>query len=130
MRSIRGVSFGEITDGTSQTLLIGEKPPWGKHLDGNWYTVWVPDPTFSGGISSQPIVWPDYSSDRGCARPIVFGPGRIDNPCDNLHFWSLHVGGGHFAFADGSVRFLRYSSRDVMPALATRAGGEVVTIPD
>jgi prepilin-type processing-associated H-X9-DG protein len=50
--------------------------------------------------------------------------------CDALHFWSLHSGGANFAFADGSVRFLRYSADDVMPALATRAGGEVVAIPE
>ncbi len=33
-----------------------------------------------------------------------------------------------FAFADGSVRLLRYSANPIMPALATRAGGEVVTV--
>ena len=38
--------------------------------------------------------------------------------------------GANFAFADGSVRFLRYSANDILPALATRAGGETVQIPD
>jgi prepilin-type processing-associated H-X9-DG protein len=46
------------------------------------------------------------------------------------HFWSLHSGGANFAFADGSVRFLRYEAAAIMPALATRAGGEVVVLPD
>ena len=41
-------------------------------------------------------------------------------------FWSLHPGGANFAFADGSVKFLRYSAADILPALATRAGGEAV----
>jgi prepilin-type processing-associated H-X9-DG protein len=46
-----------------------------------------------------------------------------------FHFWSLHPGGANFAFADGSVRFLAYSANPIMPALATREGGEVVTPP-
>lgn len=131
MRAPNGVRFGEITDGQSNTLLIGEKPPWGKYHDGNWYTNWAQMGNgTTGGITYLAVVHPDYASSYGCARPIGFGPGRIDNFCDNLHFWSLHAGGGYFALGDGSVRFLRYSARDVMPALATRAGGEAVAIPD
>jgi hypothetical protein len=32
----------------------------------------------------------------------------------------------NYLIADGSVRFLRYSQSDILAALATRAGGEVV----
>lgn len=64
------------------------------------------------------------------AGPYGYAPGRFDNPCDTFHFWSPHPGGAHFAFADGSVRFLRYSADDILPALATRAGGEAVAAPD
>jgi prepilin-type processing-associated H-X9-DG protein len=52
-----------------------------------------------------------------------YGPGRLDNPCDRYHFWSLHSGGGNWLFADGSVRFLTYTAGSILPALATRAGG-------
>ena len=60
----------------------------------------------------------------------VFERGRYDDMCHHYHFWSLHPGGANFAFADGSVRFLSYSAASVLPALATRAGGETATIPD
>jgi len=50
--------------------------------------------------------------------------------CDQFHFWSLHSGGANFVFADGSVHYLPYSSDNIFPALATRAGGETVSIPD
>ena len=45
---------------------------------------------------------------------------------DANHFWSLHSGGANFAFCDGSVKLLRYSADAILPALATRAGGEVI----
>ncbi len=43
-----------------------------------------------------------------------------------FHFWSLHSGGAHFLFADGSVHFLSYASAPILPALASRAGAEAV----
>jgi prepilin-type N-terminal cleavage/methylation domain-containing protein len=59
-----------------------------------------------------------------------FGPGRFDGPCDVFHFWSPHPGGAQVVTCDGSVHFLGYAADGIMPALATRAGGEAVTIPD
>ena len=47
-----------------------------------------------------------------------------------FHFWSLHTAGSNFLIADGSVRFLTYgTAADLFPALSTRAGGEVVSLP-
>jgi prepilin-type processing-associated H-X9-DG protein/prepilin-type N-terminal cleavage/methylation domain-containing protein len=59
----------------------------------------------------------------------IIGVLMITNQCDMFHFWSLHTGGANFAFADGSVRFLNYSAAPLMPALASRAGGETVEAP-
>lgn len=53
--------------------------------------------------------------------------GSLDNLCDAFHFWSFHSGGANFLFADGSVRFIPYTANEIMPALATRAGGEAVS---
>ena len=47
-----------------------------------------------------------------------------------FHFWSPHSGGAYFALADGSTRFISYTANDQMPALASRAGGEVVAAPE
>jgi len=65
--------------------------------------------------------------DRG---PHHFKPGKFSEQCDAFHYWSPHNGGAHFAFADGSVKFLSYSADAILPALATRAGGEALTVPD
>jgi prepilin-type processing-associated H-X9-DG protein len=44
-------------------------------------------------------------------------------------FLEPHSGGANFLFADGSVHFLSYAADNVLPALATRSGGEVVALP-
>lgn len=135
MRALTGVRLTEVSDGTSNTLLVGERPPWGRLYCGTWYGTAIPndevfnDPTWAGGTISSIHVFRGDNW-RGCRGPFRFGPGRLDNRCDVLHFWSLHSGGANFAFCDGSVRFLPYSAEPVMVPLATRAGGEVVTVPD
>ncbi|HLW66382.1 MAG TPA: H-X9-DG-CTERM domain-containing protein [Gemmataceae bacterium] len=75
------------------------------------------------------MYWDTGSTGGGCRGPFHYGPGRIDNPCDSFHFWSLHPMGANFLFCDGSVHFIAYSAAEIMPALATRAGGEVVDLP-
>ena len=62
--------------------------------------------------------------------PYHFVEGRFTEQCDLFHYWSPHPGGANFGFCDGSVRFLAYSADPILPALATRAGGEAVTVPD
>ncbi|MFM7562898.1 MAG: H-X9-DG-CTERM domain-containing protein, partial [Planctomycetota bacterium] len=57
--------------------------------------------------------------------PYRFSPGKQGQPCDTFHFWSYHSGGANFALADGSVHFLAFSADEILPLLATRAGGEV-----
>jgi prepilin-type processing-associated H-X9-DG protein len=68
---------------------------------------------------------------RGSCAPgsYPFAPGDLRNQCDMFHFWSLHDGGAHFLFADGSVSFLTYGAAPILPALASRAGGESIEVP-
>lgn len=129
-----GIRLAEIPDGTSQTVAIGERPPPQTRQAGWWYPVFAAD--FRGHVGpNNSLMFGDYEyfgdGDGECeVTRHNFGPGRLDNPCDRYHFWSLHAGGGNWLFADGSVRFLAYSADAVLPALATRSGGEVVAVPD
>ncbi len=132
----RGVRIAEFVDGTSQTLVVGERPPAGQRLAGVWYTSAVPDVSYyqdqyaaNRGPSMAMLIAPPLNP-GGCQPPLQFGPGRLENPCDFHHFWSLHSGGANFLFADGSVHFMPYSAAPIMPALATRAGREVVDLGD
>ena len=136
MPSSSGVRLAEVTDGASNTLLIGEKPPWGRYLGGTWYQSVIDDPSiiydpnWTGSAIASMHVYREGDLLSGCRGPFRYGPGRVENRCDTAHFWSLHRGGANFAFCDGSVRFLPYSAEPVMVPLATRAGGESVGVPD
>ena len=131
MTGTSAVRLTDITDGTSQTVAVGERTPPGRLFVGSWYNpgtlflAWDFD-GYERGMSMGALK--SYNEGR-CRGPFPFGPGRIENPCDSNHFWSLHPGGANFLFADGSVRFLSYSAAAILPALATRAGGEVINWP-
>jgi prepilin-type processing-associated H-X9-DG protein/prepilin-type N-terminal cleavage/methylation domain-containing protein len=124
------VRLTDISDGTSNTLMVGERPPSKDFRFGWWYRG-----IGQSNDGSIEMILSVRETNRlagsGCPPgPFNFQPSAFDNPCGTFHFWSPHSGGANFAFADGSVRFLRYSADDIMPALATRAGGEVVAVPD
>jgi type II secretory pathway pseudopilin PulG len=119
-----GVRLADIRDGTSNTLMVGERPPPSSLESGRWYAMrWTPDQ----GLTIPGLGYPW----ERCVWPFYYGPGRLDNRCDQHHFWSLHQGGANFLAADGSGHFLSYSTdRSIMKALATRAGGEAAQLPD
>lgn len=126
-----GVRFAEITDGLSRTLMVGERPPPDSLQAGRWYSTLYAFERHPGPDEAMAIPSPRWAQDFECAPAgSDFGPGRTDNPCDRYHVWSLHPGGANFLFADGAARFLSYSAAPIMPALATRSGGEAVEIPE
>ena len=126
-----GIRYTDMTDGTSNTVVIGERPPSSDFWFGWWYAGYGVDGSGKGdmilGTNDGGGGGDLYTF--GC-DPLGFMRGDFKNYCHTMHFWSLHPGGANFAFADGSVRFLTYSAASVLPALATRAGGETATIPD
>jgi prepilin-type processing-associated H-X9-DG protein len=126
------VKIADIIDGTSQTLAAGERPPSPDYWYGWWYASTVSGP--QAGLTTLGVRERRTDDDPSLATcppgPYAFRPGRLDEQCDLFHFWSLHPGGANFGFCDGSVRFLPYAADAVLPAMATRAGGEAVAPPD
>lgn len=128
-----GIRLDEIRDGTSQTIMVGERPPPESLLAGRWYTssynsTWG---LYRGPETTMNVLSVPWLGDPVCiSNGYSFSFGRLDNPCDRYHLWSLHPNGANFVFADGSVRFMSYSVAPILPALATRSGGEPVVVPD
>jgi prepilin-type processing-associated H-X9-DG protein len=124
------IRLTDVMDGTANTLLAGERPPSADF----WYGWWYAASGFFGTATADLVLGVrEISNDgdytRGCTPPYPFAPGRFDQQCDLFHYWSPHIGGAHFVLCDGSVRFLSYSADAILPALATRSGGEPVELP-
>jgi len=130
------VRIADITDGTSNTLMVGERPPSADFNLGWWFgsdgrdelgtgegTLGGMDYEFFGNVLTKV---PFYCPQQRELQKVGLQPGDINNNCDQGHFWSLHSGGANFLLADGSVRFLSYNINNIFAELCTRSGGEVV----
>ncbi len=119
------VRIADIKDGTSQTLAAGERS---QNLS---------RATWTGAISHAAVPITLLQTEEGLDPEggdalVVSHTGELDGPNSRPahadQFWSRHPGGAQFVFADGSVHFLKERRPlAIFQALATRAGGEVVS---
>lgn len=118
-----------ITDGLSNTILVGEKA-FNPRVERPWSWYWD-EPFFLGGSKGTA---------RGGLGLLRDGPGRWlqdgvwhgrwqSNPFKE-NWGSPHQGGVHFLFGDGAVHLLsRATDQATFAALLTPDGGEVVSPP-
>jgi prepilin-type processing-associated H-X9-DG protein len=120
-------NIASITDGTSNTFLIGEK-----HVPlGMFGRAKVGDSSIYNGV------WTTYSGRvAGLEDPLAQSPNDVTpseggNAFYCRKFGSYHPGLTNFAMADGSVRPIHVGiDRENLRRLAVRNDGEVITVSD
>jgi prepilin-type N-terminal cleavage/methylation domain-containing protein len=114
-RDPRGIKFKEVSDGLSNTFMIGETLPGTSVYNGIH--------CHNNGVypTHTPLNYP--ADDKG-----VQGFDGTGRPA--MAFKSLHPGGAHMAMGDASVQFVAETiDYLVWNALGTRAGAEVAALP-
>ena len=110
------VKMADIRDGTSNTLMLGEK-----YLTPDSYFTGVSfgdDETVFDGENGD--AWRSASSDPRIPPPMRDVPGVEYN----INFGSAHASAGNYAFCDGSVHTIGYSvDREAFRRLGNRNDG-------
>jgi len=121
-------NIANITDGTSNTLMVGECLP-SNTADINF---WCFNGSYAG--TTVPLGWNSntFPAGTGNCTSTTWQAAGVSTGCRfgaaSAGFVSLHPGGSNFAFGDGSVHFLKNSINMVTYcALGSRAGGEVLS---
>ncbi len=110
------VRLTDVTDGTSETILIVEDAGRPRALPGG-----APGASVPGGPWASSANEITLQGSGGCA---------VDCTNDQA-VYGLHPGGANVVFADGSVQFLTTAmNMQILGALLTRAGGEVIAAGD
>jgi len=130
MYGCSSTSLRDVLDGSSNTLMVGESYTDVDYTkDGQGMDYWA---MFAPQIDNwQPgaVTGTEYTEAAGST--VVRINARLDPTVHGvlmeMAFGSYHVGGAHFAMADGSVRFLSENmDLTLYQSLATIKGGEVV----
>lgn len=130
-----GVRISAITDGTSNTMIVGERsaPNHSEYSMGKRYG----DDT-DEAVGYMGDAWTDWQHSVGhffrgitpgsTRAPGVRVTGNCTINCDNAwNFYSFHTGGAHVVLADGTVRFLSQNiDRLTMNRIFCHADGSVL----
>jgi prepilin-type N-terminal cleavage/methylation domain-containing protein/prepilin-type processing-associated H-X9-DG protein len=120
-------TLASVTDGTSNSIIVGEVLP-SRAADSNfWFQ--------NGGLAGTtvPLGWNANTVDPASSNcnnnwQAPSAPLGCRFGAAAKGFVSLHPGGANFAFADGSVHFLKTTiNQATYCALGSRGGGEVVS---
>jgi prepilin-type N-terminal cleavage/methylation domain-containing protein/prepilin-type processing-associated H-X9-DG protein len=138
------VRMAMITDGTSNTLLLGEK--WlrpDRYLIGDW----MDDQNFASALDQDSmrlgdvVPYPDSKANPGTGLQVADG---VNNPCCNWwrdtknqspsmrlgsNFGGAHPGGMNALMADGSCRPINWQvSQQVFSSVGNKGEGNTVTL--
>ena len=106
----RKITIGSISDGTSNTIMVGERRSrrYAKQTvpEGPWAGIWAGQELTCTDLTN---VWcvagkTEYQMNSGKHRDAASATAAVDKPL--MSFGSEHTGGAQFVLCDGSVRFI------------------------
>ncbi len=129
--------MADVTDGTSNTVIVGERVG-GPNI---WRKGTPTAPTTGSAVHGRNGAgwgellngenWINGANTDGSSPASGGGPCAIN--CNNIRgesFYSFHPGGVHFLVTDGSVKFLGETVEPrILASMITRSNGEVFTMP-
>jgi prepilin-type N-terminal cleavage/methylation domain-containing protein len=137
------VDFGAISDGSSNTVMVGERSAAENLLYG-WAWAGAGDNVQGEGdvvLGVHERIAVDWGADPNGYATDYFRKGKNRDPGNEhrFHYWSSHPGGGSWGMADGSTQFFDYSidngnngstgfPETVLGRLSTRNGADVVEL--
>jgi len=118
------VTLSDVNDGTSNTIMVGERSMNPPPSPGNDYLSWV-----------RGNDWTANPAGSGATKNILYGINSSagfysGSNMNDLSMNSNHIGGANFALGDGSVRFINQSiDQSTYIAAATINGKEAIQLP-
>lgn len=100
----RAVNFAKITDGTSNTLMVGEGRVHLAYIDNGGGCCSDNESAYTSGWADDVVRHGSNSPPQPDIRDTAIPSGNVDG-----YFGSSHLGGMNAVLADGSVRFIRFS---------------------
>jgi prepilin-type N-terminal cleavage/methylation domain-containing protein len=119
---LKGESLTAITDGTSNTLMVGEYTTKTRERRATFWARAYTSYSMSSAVPGQPrALLGDYD------KCVAIGGTDGDNACKRA-FGSQHANVINFLLCDGSVRTINISidTNTTFPAMCTIGGGEVI----
>jgi prepilin-type N-terminal cleavage/methylation domain-containing protein/prepilin-type processing-associated H-X9-DG protein len=119
------VRIADITDGTTNTVMVGEVSVSANvsatNTGSGSFPIWAGGN--AGGCNG--------SNSIGSTFRVMDPAYPLNSKTTDLSFGSRHSGGANFVMGDGSIKFMTDSIDTVVvyPALGSRNGGEVVQMP-
>ena len=112
------VKITDVTDGTTNTLMLFEVAWRGLELSPNSLRAWPRGCLWNNDCTSMKNV-------TNAPRTVRYNGGSNFN---DISMGSNHTGGSNAAMGDGSVRFVKDSTdlNTVLKPMASRAGGEII----
>lgn len=128
------ITMVQVTDGTSNTILLAERHPAAGTTWGWWDGGYERD---RNTHAKNNYLTYTSSINGSCPSPAVLRRTVAMDECSFNAINSQHDGGANACFGDGTVRFITYAATALIPstttsileALASRAGDESAQLP-